>query len=70
MKMKKQDFLNMGGKEWIKDDMERVYITADMFNALFDTSLSDNTNKFFFDCKANALMRSYKNKKPQLVEQY
>lgn len=68
--MKKQDFLNMGGKEWIKGDIERVYINADMFNAMFNTRLSDNTNKFFFDCKINALMRSYKGKKPKVEAQY
>lgn len=68
--MNKQDFINIGGKEWIKGEMERVYISADIFNDMFGTRLSDRNNKFFFDCKTNALMRSYKSKKPQLEKQY
>lgn len=68
--MNKQDFIDLGGKEWIKDEMERVYISAEIFNSLFGTSLSDKTNKFFFDSKTNALMRSYKGKKPQVEKQY
>lgn len=46
--MKKQDFINLGGKEWTKDDIERVYINASVFNKLMGTSLSDGNNKFFF----------------------
>ena len=68
--MNKQDFLDLGGNEWIKNDMERVYIDADAFNKIAETAYSDKNNKFFFDCKTNALMRSYKGKKSQLVEQY
>lgn len=68
--MTKQDFISKGGKEWVKGDMERVYISADVFNEIKGTNLSDKTNKFFFDCKASALMRSYKGKKPQVEVQY
>lgn len=68
--MNKQDFLNLGGKLWEKAGMKRVYINAEIFNKLEGTSLSDNTNKFFFDCNTNALMRSYKNKKPAVERQY
>ncbi len=69
--MTKQDFVQLGGKEWSKGDMERVYINAETFNSLFETTnFSDNTNKFFFDCKTNALMRSYKGKKPMIEKQY
>ncbi|MGL4615940.1 MAG: hypothetical protein ACRCVV_19040 [Shewanella sp.] len=68
--MTKQDFINMGGKEWNKDSMSRVYINADQFNEICGTALSDKTNKFFFDCNTNALMRSYKGKKPQVEVQY
>lgn len=68
--MTKQDFLNLGGKEWIKCDMERVYINADTFNEIKGTKFSDNKNKFFYDCKTNALMRSYKGKKPSIEIQY
>tara|TARA_R110000787_G_scaffold222868_5_gene331347 strand:+ start:1130 stop:1390 length:261 start_codon:yes stop_codon:yes gene_type:complete len=60
----KNHFLDLGGKEWIKGDKERVYLTAEIFNKLFNTNLGDSNNNFFFDCKTNCLMRSYKNKKP------
>ena len=49
--MTKQGFIKLGGKEWIKDDMERVYINAEIFNSLRETGFSDRNNKFFFDCK-------------------
>ena len=68
--MNKQDFLDLGGKEWVKGEMERVYIEDSVFNKLADTKLSGKNNKFFFDCKSNALMRSYKGKKPQVEIQY
>ena len=68
--MTKQDFLDLGGKEWISGNMERVYLSADIFNKLCGTSLGERNNKFFFDCKTNALMRSYKGKKPQVEIQY
>ncbi|MGY8897748.1 MAG: hypothetical protein ACKVI8_06920 [Paraglaciecola sp.] len=68
--MTKQDFINLGGKEWAKEGMERVYITSDIFNKLVNTSFSDSNNKFFFDVKLNALMRSYKGKKPKVEIQY
>ena len=68
--MTKQDFLKLGGKEWVKEDRERIYINAEIFNNLRKISFSDRNNKFFFDCKTNALMRSYKSKLPKIVEQY
>ena len=68
--MTKQDFIEIGGKEWIKGNIERVYINADIFNKLMDTNFSDNKNKFFYDCKTNSLMRSYKNKKPSIEKKY
>lgn len=68
--MTKQDFIQLGGKEWVKNDIDRVYITADIFNSLVGTAFGDSNNKFFFDCKTNALMRSYKSKKPQVEVQY
>jgi ribonucleotide reductase beta subunit family protein with ferritin-like domain len=68
--MNKQDFIELGGKEWIKDEMERVYISAKIFNGIMETAFGDSNNKFFFDCKSNALMRSYKGKKPQIEKQY
>lgn len=68
--MTKQDFIELGGKEWEKNGMERVYINASIFNKLFGTAYGDNTNKFFFDCNENAVMRSHKGKKPQIVKRY
>lgn len=68
--MTKQDFIKLGGKEWTKDGMERVYISAKIFNELMSTGLGDSNNKFFFDCKTNALMRRYKNKAPKIEVQY
>lgn len=68
--MDKQAFIELGGKEWAKGEMERVYINSEIFNELMGTRLGDNNNKFFFDCKTNALMRSYKGKKPQVEAQY
>lgn len=68
--MNKQDFINLGGKEWTKDDMERVYISASIFNKLMGTALGDGNNKFFFDCKTKKLMRSYKGKKPVVEADY
>ena len=60
----KESLIALGGKVWVKDDKERVYISADIFNSLFPTNFSDKSNKFFFDCKTEKLMRSYKGKKP------
>lgn len=68
--MNKQDFINLGGKLWEKNGMERVYLSADAFNQLNNTAYGERNNKFFFDCKTNALMRSYKGKTPSVEVQY
>lgn len=68
--MTKQDFIELGGKEWIKGDICRVYINADIFNNICGTSFGDNNNKFFYDTKSKSLMRSYKGKKPTVEIQY
>lgn len=68
--MNKQDFIELGGKEWAKDGMDRVYISAEIYNKLMHTNFSDSNNKFFFDCNTSALMRSYKGKKPKVEAQY
>ena len=68
--MTKQDFLKLGGNEWNQHGKERVYISAEAFNEIAETSFSEKTNKFFFDCQTNALMRSYKGKKPTVEIQY
>ncbi|MGH1438226.1 MAG: hypothetical protein ACRBG0_27580 [Lewinella sp.] len=68
----KKELLNMGGKEWNNHGKERVYITCDIFNKFTDRSyrLKDSNNKFFFDLAKNAIMRSYKGKKPTIEIQY
>ena len=74
--MMKQKIINLGGKEWTKHDMERVYITSDIFNLLLTEKgrpgryLGERNNKIFYDVKANAVMRSYKGKKPSVEIQY
>ena len=66
----KEKFLELGGKEWKKGNIHRIYITADIFNQIMETRFSDSRNKFFFDCKKNALMRSYRGKKPSIEKTY
>lgn len=71
-KSAKQFFLDIGGKEWVKDDMKRIYINAKQFNSVIGNgcNFSDSSNKFFFDCQTNCLMRSYKGKKPMIEKSY
>lgn len=73
----KDKIIKLGGKEWNKYDKERVYITPDIFNILLAEkgedrggNYSTRNNKIFYDIKANAIMRSYKGKKPQVEIQY
>ena len=72
----KSKIIELGGKEWNKNNMERVYITSDILNVLetekglMNSSFGERNNKIFFDVKANAVMRSYKGKKPAVEIQY
>lgn len=72
----KEKIISMGGNEWIKNDMDRVYFNCDILNKLrsekdmSEVNLSEKNNKFFFDNTANAVMRSYKGKKPTVEIQY
>ena len=73
----KQFFLDLGGKPWggkpwVKEGFERVYINAKTFNSVIGNgcNYSDSSNKFFFDCTTNCLMRSYKGKKPMIEKSY
>lgn len=72
----KNKIIEMGGKEWVKNDMERVYIDGSILNkleeekSLMNSNFGANNNKIFFDVKANAVMRSYKGKKPTVEIQY
>ena len=72
----KNKIIEMGGKEWTKNDMERVYIDGSILNkleeekGLMNSNFGANNNIIFFDVKANAVMRSYKGKKPTVEIQY
>lgn len=72
----KNKMIELGGKEWIKGDMDRVYISGEILNKLEDekgfgkSSFGASNNKIFFDVKLNAVMRSYKGKKPAVQIQY
>ena len=72
----KNKLIELGGKEWIKNDMERVYISNEILNVLQEeknlmkSNFGENNNKIFLDVKKNAVMRSYKNKKPAVEIQY
>jgi hypothetical protein len=72
----KDKILELGGKEWIKNDMERVYISNEILNKLLlergcnEVNFGERNNKIFFDVNANAVMRSYKGKKPSALIEY
>ncbi len=69
----KKQVIEMGGNEWSKNNMERVYISCGVLNKLReeeglrgDLTLGERNNKIFLDVKTGNIMRSYKNKKPTL----
>ena len=64
--------IEAGGKLWEKGDMKRIYMTCEQFNVVTgcEYSLSNSNNKIFYDFSTNAIMRSYKGKKPQIEVQY
>ena len=76
----KNKIIKLGGKEWNKNDISRVYITCDILNALREevneseffqpVSYSKSNNKFFYDVKENAVMRTYKGKATTIEIQY
>ena len=72
----KNKMIELGGNEWAQNDMERVYINNDILNVLLTekelggVNFGERNNKIFFDVKANAVMRSYKGKKPSVEIQY
>ena len=72
----KNKMIELGGNEWIKNDIERVYITCEILNKLKnekgmnESYFGTYNNKIFFDVKLNAVMRSYKCKKPIVEIQY
>lgn len=66
------DLLAMGLKTWGKDDKKRIYMSVAQFNKItgYDYKLSDSNNKIFYDYATNAIMRSYKGKKPTIEVQH
>ena len=64
--------LEVGGKVWENHGFKRIYMTCAQFNQVTgrEYSLNDNNNKIFYDFATNAIMRSYKGKKPTIEVQY
>jgi hypothetical protein len=66
----KNKVVALGGSQWSKNGMERVYIGNDVMNILRDekgmapANFGERNNKIFLDVKTGAIMRSYKGKKP------
>ena len=75
-KTTKEKIIDLGGKEWIKNGMDRVYISCEILNILLEekgegsVNFGERNNKIFYDATKNAVMRSYKNKKPSIEIQY
>lgn len=55
-----EDVIEMGGNEWSKGDMKRVYISQDLFNALtgFGLRLNATKWKFYVDVKSGDMFRT------------
>ena len=72
----KDKVIGLGGKAWSKHGKDRVYITCDILNVLLEeldkgaVNYGERNNKIFLDCEKNAIMRSYKGKKPTVEIQY
>lgn len=64
--------LEVGGNLWEKHGFKRIYMTCAQFNKVTGNTwtMNDNNNKFFYDFAANAIMRSYKGKKPTVAAQF
>ncbi len=72
----KDKMIHLGGKEWAKGELHRVYITPEILNflekekGLAVSNYSEHNNKIYFDIQLNSIMRRYKNKKPKLEIQF
>jgi len=70
----KAKIISLGGKEWIKGDMHRVYIDNGIHNilraeeGLNEVSFGERNNKVWFDVAKNAVLRSYKQSKNPTIE--
>lgn len=67
-----EQLIEAGAKVWENHGFKRIYMTCAQFNQVTgrDYNLNDNNNKIFFDYAANAIMRSYKGKKPTIEIQF
>ena len=72
----KTKIVELGGKEWSKHGMDRVYIDTDILNILLEeqgmgsVTFGASNNQIFLDVSTSAIMRSYKGKKPSIEIQY
>ena len=55
-----QQLIGKGGKEWIKGDIHRVYLSQDLFNEATgqQVSLNEKKWKFYVDAKTGEFFRS------------
>ena len=60
-----EKLIELGGNEWVKGDIKRVYITQDLFNKVtgFGLSLNISKWKFYVDTETSDLFRT-NGKKP------
>lgn len=67
-----EKLISMGCKIWEKGSIKRIYMTVAQFNTVTGRtySLNENNNKIFYDYTANAIMRSYKGKRPTIEIQF
>lgn len=67
-----EQLIEMGCTIWEKHGKKRIYMSVAQFNAVtgYNYSLNDRNNKIFFDYAANAIMRSYKGKRPTIEIQF
>lgn len=67
-----EKLISMGCKIWEKGSIKRIYMTVEQFNEATGRtySLNENNNKIFYDYTADAIMRSYKGKRPTIEIQF
>lgn len=67
-----EKLIEMGCTIWEKHGKKRIYMTVAQFNEATGRtySLNDSNNKIFYDYAANAIMRSYKGKRPTIEIQF
>tara|TARA_R110001599_G_scaffold345387_1_gene569692 strand:- start:105 stop:317 length:213 start_codon:yes stop_codon:yes gene_type:complete len=64
-----QQVIEKGGKEWVKGEISRVYMSQDLFNEATgqQVSLNEKKWKFYVDANTNQFYRT-NGKKPVLVK--